>query len=222
MTKSEALGYPLMMIASIILLASVFVSAYRDASAVSVGFNDQIIGLVVFVIGFALSALVHILRLRLSNGSTKKSVSLGAINSAMIHASIRIAVPQGKAREHLPPWDFTSASLVGRDNALALAKLRLDLERALREVAFAHDVDLARVQTGVVKLAEMLAGRGVLAHELIEPLRQITSVCNQAIHGYEVSDELADSVVSVGDEMLTRLQGLASTGAEAAVTGEPT
>jgi len=104
--------------------------------------------------------------------------------------------------------EFTSADLVGHDNALALAKLRLDIEQALRDLAVNAGIEPAVSSAGASRLAELLVVRKILPAELIEPIRQIVTVCNQGIHGYEVSDELADSVVSVGEELVSRLRSM--------------
>ena len=61
-------------------------------------------------------------------------------------------------------------------------------------------------------MAQILAERGAIPPEVIDPTRQIVSVCNQAIHGYDVSDDLADAVVASGEDLIARLRQYAEHG----------
>jgi len=215
MTRSEVLSYPLMMVASAALLVWTVLASAREATVSSLGVYEQIAGVMLLLVGLTVcAALDHLAR---RQGSTKRVARAASFNPTLIHEVIHVHfdVPG-----HMPieagGAEITSADLVGHDNSLALAKLRLDLEQALRELALGQGVQTKINGTGARKMAELLAERGILPPELVGPIRQIMDVCNQAIHGYEVSNELAESVVSVGDELLIRLRWLIDSG-----TGAP-
>ena len=107
-----------------------------------------------------------------------------------------------------PPWELTPRRLVGRDNSLALAYLRLELERALRAVAQMHGVDMVTAVRGTQALADDLVERRVLPASWATALRQVIQVCNSAVHGAVVGDDTALAVVSAGEELLGYLRTL--------------
>lgn len=106
-----------------------------------------------------------------------------------------------------PSWEPTPDSLVLDDPILALAKVRIDLERELRRLA---------AETGIIQVVHgMSLGRtlGVLEKESLVPfavaaaIRDIMPVCNRAIHGEEVDLKTARSVVSLARQIMMFLQG---------------
>lgn len=104
-----------------------------------------------------------------------------------------------------PPWDLTLDRLVGMDNSLALAKLRLEIERELRRIAYQNEIDIGSRPIGVLRLAEELVSKELIPAIWLGGLKEIISVCNQAVHGIEVSDEVAASVVRVGRQLLEKI-----------------
>ena len=104
------------------------------------------------------------------------------------------------------PWDLSLGQLVGLDNSLALAKLRMELERELRHIAHNNRTDISSRPLGVTRIAHELVDRKILPATWLGPLKEITSVCNQAVHGREVSDNTAASVVRVGGQLLEQLR----------------
>ena len=118
----------------------------------------------------------------------------------------KVTAPELKgAREQEEPWQLTARQLVGVDNALALAHLRLDLEQLLRQIAYQHEVNLGRRESSIGAIA-----RRLMALDLIHPpvhgmLQDIARVCNAAIHGETVSNTTAGEVVRVGEELIAYL-----------------
>ena len=110
------------------------------------------------------------------------------------------------------PWDLSLGQLVGLDNSLALAKLRMELERELRHIAYNNQTDISSRPLGITRIAQELAAREILPATWLEPLNEITFVCTQAIHGTEVSDDIAASVVSVGGQLLEQLRSVRNNG----------
>lgn len=106
----------------------------------------------------------------------------------------------------LSPWDLSAGQLVGADNALALARLRMDVEHELRRIAHEAQIDLSVRPVGAIGLARELVSREALPGTFLEALQEIMMVCNRGIHGAEVPDEVAAAVVRVGGQLLERLR----------------
>jgi hypothetical protein len=110
------------------------------------------------------------------------------------------------------PWDLSLGQLVGLDNSLALAKLRMELERELRHIAYNNQTDISARPLGVTRMAEELVSRKILPATWLGALKEITHVCNQAVHGTEVPDNIAASVVRVGGQLLEQLRSVRNNG----------
>ena len=133
-------------------------------------------------------------------------VSRGLSEGPMTHGSS--PVDREKVEE---PWDLSIEGLVGLDNSLALAKLRMELEKELRRIAYNSQLAI-RSQT-VIGLARELVSREILPATWRGPLYEITRVCNEAIHGgTQIPDDTADSVVRVGVQLLEQLRSVRNNG----------
>ena len=110
------------------------------------------------------------------------------------------------------PWDLSLGQLVGSDNSLALAKLRMELERELRHIAYNNQTDISSRPLGVTGIAQELVSRKILPPTWLGALKEITYVCNRAVHGTEVPDDIAASVVRVGGQLLEQLRSVRNNG----------
>ena len=110
------------------------------------------------------------------------------------------------------PWDLSLGQLVGSDNSLALAKLRMELERELRHIAYNNQTDISARPLGITRIAQELVSREILPPTWLGALKEITVVCNQAVHGTEVPDDIAASVVRVGGQLLEQLRSVRNNG----------
>lgn len=108
------------------------------------------------------------------------------------------------------PYEVSAARLVGADNSLALAKLRIDIERELRILVDKMDHRLPQRSLGAMFIAKDLARVGLLPETLLYPLREVVSVCNQAVHGQFISNEKASEVISVGETLVRALRTIAN------------
>jgi hypothetical protein len=107
-----------------------------------------------------------------------------------------------------PAWEITSAQLLGVDNSLALAKLRIELERQLRRIAYEADIDVGTRPVGLVSLMRELAIRSILPEDVERPMQEVARACNEAVHGATVSDETAAGLVRTGGLLLEYLSGI--------------
>jgi hypothetical protein len=104
------------------------------------------------------------------------------------------------------PWDFTSLDLLGIDNQLALAKLRIDIEEALRKAAVYRGIPLRQGRSTVKDLARELTERKVISPHLRSTLESVIAVCNAAVHGREINPEQVLEVLKLGSELVDRLR----------------
>jgi len=104
-----------------------------------------------------------------------------------------------------PSWDLTSQELLRRDPQLALARLRIELERQLRRLT--SHVDPSR-KMRLSQMISQLLQREVIPPELASAMRDIIPAANNAVHGNDIPTEQAYSLVELGDEVLSLLQNI--------------
>jgi hypothetical protein len=102
-------------------------------------------------------------------------------------------------------WEPTSDDLLTQDPTLALAKLRIDIERELRRIAFDRGLKTDNYAMTVRFLLNMLADRGILKADIVAAIDDLLPACNQAIHGGAVTSKVARAVLNVGADLLTVL-----------------
>ena len=109
-------------------------------------------------------------------------------------------------------WELSANDLIGRDNALALAKLRIDLEQALDRICqTVKPQNKASTEKRIVSIMQMtrsLIEAGVLPDEILAPMQQVAAACNMAVHGGVVSDETAAAIVAAGSRLLELLEAI--------------
>ncbi len=125
-------------------------------------------------------------------------------------AFIKKSLPEsnGQQSRYLKEWELTPAQMVGVDNALALAKLRIEIEQEMRRIAHDHKISLPARLLSPVSLAQDLAGKGAIDVTLLGALKEVLKVCNQGIHGADINSETTTSVVNVGNQLLEQLRSV--------------
>jgi hypothetical protein len=96
-----------------------------------------------------------------------------------------------------PTSQLTRSTLFKADPNLALASLRLDIERKLREIARSRDLDVERLPLRHV--LDILKQREIIGTSESESIRLIINVCNKAVHAEKVDPTLALRVLDLGD-----------------------
>lgn len=95
----------------------------------------------------------------------------------------------------------TAMSLVEQDQNLALASLRIEIERILRLAYQTLINPEASTKAGVSFLVDELHKNGVIRNHQRDAIRQITKLCNEAIHGAEVTVQDAIKVIKLTVEL---------------------
>lgn len=104
------------------------------------------------------------------------------------------------------PWDLSLNQLVGTDNSLALAKLRIEIERELRRIAYERGIDISTRPIGIMGIAEELVSKEAIPYACLAAIGIISTASNKAMHGVEISDDIANSVIRIGGQMLDKLR----------------
>lgn len=110
-------------------------------------------------------------------------------------------------------WEPAAGDLLARDTTLALAKLRIDIERELRRVAAATDATIDPRRSSISRLMTSLARSEVLAQGLVSTLENILTVCDGAVHGGNVDAELASTILDIGEDAICVLSTYPKTSA---------
>lgn len=95
---------------------------------------------------------------------------------------------------------FAVRELLDSDPVLALAALRIEIERKLRSVANFIEVPMSD-RLSISKLIDAVARRELLSVEQIAALRKILNMCNRAIHGSSISREEAREIIDLVEEL---------------------
>lgn len=103
------------------------------------------------------------------------------------------------------------SALVESDPILALAKLRIELEKALNRLfRMAHKEDKSKRAVSPMQLIHRLSSEEILPKDIARTTREVMSICNRAIHGEDIRKQDAESVVESGASLLIKLQFYAS------------
>jgi len=86
------------------------------------------------------------------------------------------------------------------DPVLALAALRIEIEKKLRLTAEHYNVP-QRERYSIRSILEALRKKEILHSEQIEVINHIQHLCNKAIHGFEISYEDAKKIVDIAERL---------------------
>ena len=101
--------------------------------------------------------------------------------------------------------------LVETDYILALAKLRIELEKVLSKLYRAtHKEETVQRPQAAGQLIAKLSNSEIVPTDVARSTREVLSLCNRAIHGEEIRQQDAVSVVEAGSILLYELSFTAS------------
>jgi hypothetical protein len=102
-----------------------------------------------------------------------------------------------------PSSEFAFQIIANRDPNLALAGLRIELEKRLIQLAQAKGLEVRSY--GMGQLLRLLAKHEVLTQEEQSVLADMVGLLNSAVHGAAVDPRAADWAISVGPRLLASL-----------------
>ncbi len=114
-------------------------------------------------------------------------------------AAERVAAGAPETEGMAPAPEPSYIAIAEQDPNLALAGLRIEIEKRLRSLAERSGVPRSRPLT---QLVGDLEERGVLSHESAAGLRDLITLGNQAAHGVAVNPNVAYSSVEYGPKVL--------------------
>jgi hypothetical protein len=115
-------------------------------------------------------------------------------------------LPPAQPGPDRPPEELTVEELIERDPPLGLAKVRIDLEREVRDIYATHVPDGLRRGRALGQMTRELADRHVLPPEIVAPLMDVTALANRAVHGEYVPRDIAEDIADVGLRVLNALR----------------
>jgi len=96
--------------------------------------------------------------------------------------------------------EYAFQSVAESDPNLALAGLRIELEKRLVRLAEAHDVGTA--MQGLGRLLRELARRGILTEDEESVLSDLVHLLNAAVHGAAVDPRATEWAMDVGPQLI--------------------
>jgi len=110
---------------------------------------------------------------------------------------------QKKDRETLYFETFNTESsreLIDSDPVLALAALRIEIEKKIRIASDILDLSI-NDRRSVFRQIETFHRRELLSSEQVKALQKILYMCNRAIHGSSISKDEAKKIIDVTDQL---------------------
>jgi hypothetical protein len=104
-----------------------------------------------------------------------------------------------------PEASFSFQSIASRDPVLALAGLRIEIEKRLASLVDAHGLNIGRRPIGVGQLLRLLTQGEVLTNEERSILADMVNLLNAAVHGAEVDPRTAVWAIDIGPRLLASL-----------------
>jgi len=102
----------------------------------------------------------------------------------------------------------TFSSLFAVDPNLALASLRIEIERKSREIARQKDLRIADERVPLRQILQELHSKKVIASSEFQILNVIIDVCNRAVHAEKVDMATASQILDIGKSAISYLESL--------------
>jgi len=118
---------------------------------------------------------------------------------------IRTKVDGSLVIEELKALD-NAKKLLDTDPVLALAALRIEIEKSLKNIAERLDFPI-KEKTSIAKIIVNLEKKEILPYEQVKILRQIVNMCNKAIHGTAISEGEAREIIFLTERFYRTLEG---------------
>jgi len=144
-------------------------------------------------------------------GEFEAEIAPTEVKKVKLEADRRLGTRE--TREAIAPEIRTAGEdimdLLDKDHVLALAKLRMELERALNRLYVLSAPNATqRRQLGINRLVGALVQSEVLPTQLSGSVREISYLCNRAVHGEHVRPDDAESIVGIGIQLLEHIDSI--------------
>jgi len=99
-----------------------------------------------------------------------------------------------------PPIEYSFLRLADEDPNLALAGLRIEIEKRLVALAEKHGIEVRG--RGLGQLLRLLSDRSILGQQERSILSDLTGLLNSAVHGASVDQKTAEWAMEIGPRLL--------------------
>ena len=106
------------------------------------------------------------------------------------------------------PADPSRSQLLVIDPNLALASLRIEIERKLRDIAGQKEIKEAYQRISLRVVLNKLNSSGIIPTTEFKILNVIIDACNRAVHAEKVNIETASKVLYLGESTILYLDSL--------------
>lgn len=104
-------------------------------------------------------------------------------------------------KSYFETFDLSNTrSLLESDPVLALASLRIEIEKKLKSSIYFMNLDVDN-NFSISKTINILYKQNILSKDQTEALKLIIEMCNKAIHGISISKEEALEIIEITDEL---------------------
>ncbi len=103
-----------------------------------------------------------------------------------------------------PRRDYSFQLVAEEGPKLALAGLRIEIERRLNEIAESNGLKVEKV--GVGQLLRLLGERELLSQEQRSVLADMVGLLNGAVHGGDIDERAAGWALDIGPSLLNTLE----------------
>ncbi len=94
-------------------------------------------------------------------------------------------------------------SALENNYVLALAKLKIELEKIIFKIIFTQEEDFHKKT--LHSAIRYLYSHEIINKQIIDPIKKVISICNRAIHGESVKKSTAESIINIGVDLLKKL-----------------
>jgi hypothetical protein len=189
---------------SVVISALLLTLACLSIAAAAVGrFEPGIVQTLVFIAG--LMSMGFLTSLSKTNDVTATRVEL-AFSPSLARVAVDEAIPAEfeEIRERAI-WDLSAQELMAEDPTLALAKVRIDIEREVRRIASEASL---RSNRPLIQMINEIFKLGLLTPPIFQALRNVLNPMNQAIHGLKVDRDQALEVFNLGNDLSRYLSSI--------------
>lgn len=114
--------------------------------------------------------------------------------------------PNVEVRPEIYTTTESIRDLASYDPVIALAKVRIELEKVLNRLVRIAGIEVKSPALGM--LIRTLSNHEIISPSVGKSLTEVIAICNRAIHGETISEDSANTIVSLGIDLLEDLYWL--------------
>ena len=142
---------------------------------------------------------------RIKYGDFEAEIDPKEIEKIKANSEYLVETPNNDEDRRPEIYDATDSiyELAESDPVIALAKIRIELEKLLGRLARTNAIDVSRPTLG--RLVRELSNQEYITRQMGKSLSEVISICNRAIHGELISDKSAKTIVNLGVELIEEI-----------------